>query len=329
MTYTGPDEFPIKEIPDTPLWSENFAAMFTDSKSDLAVMYSCGRWQGDTTMWREFVMVSFPDGRLLFHRGYGRNGDATGPGGCLSKYDIIEPGKTVRMRFDGPMSETTSEFLIRTSALNDPPAKRCTMDLRFDSDLPVWNMKGDSAEASTMAGGIHIDHIGKANGTISYDGHIYRLNDGYAVRDHSRGVRDMTHFGAHCWVNGTFPGGRSFYVYAMRAQGTDTLGMSNAAIDQDGRLYGATVRHVELIDGPGYAGMPHRVVLDSELGRMDIQISNVTNIFPYSMVMPFDTAPGLITHRKAAVMYDEYVQLVWDGKQGIGWSERGFAKEPL
>lgn len=327
--YTGPDEYPIKEIPPTPLWSENFAAMFTDSTSNLAVMYSCGRWQGDTTMWREFVMASFPDGRFLFHRGYGRNGDAQGPGGCFSKYDILEPGKSVKLFFDGPMSESTSDYLIHNNPLNNPPAKKCVMDIHFDSNLPVWNMKGDSAEASTMAGGIHIDHIGTCNGTIQYDGKTYTLTDGYAVRDHSRGVRDMTHYGAHCWINGRFPNGRSFYLYAMRAQGTDTLGMSNAAIDQDGKLYPATVVHTELIDSTSFAGKTHKVILDSELGRMDIEVSEVTNIFPYSMMMPFDTALGLVTHRNVAVIYDEFVRVKWDGQEGPGWSERGFATAPL
>jgi hypothetical protein len=327
-SYTGPDEFPIKVIPETPLWSENFAAMFNDNESNLSVMYSCGRWLGDPTMWREFVMVSFADGTFLYHRGYGRNGDETGPGGCLSKYTILEPGKKVHLHFDGPMTETTSDFLIHHSAQNNPPEKACRMDLTFDSAIPVWNMKGDSAEASTMAGGIHIDHIGSAQGTVEYNGKTHHLN-GYAVRDHSRGIRDMSHYGAHFWVNGTFPGGRSFYVYAMRAFGTDELGMSNAAIDQDGVLYPATVKQVELIDSIDYAGKGHKVILGSELGDMEVNITEVTNIFPYSMVVPFDTALGKLDHRPRAVLYDEFVKMTWNGVEGRGWSERGWADQAL
>lgn len=327
--YTGPDEYPIKEIPDTPLWSENFAAMFTDSNSKLAVMYSCGRWLGDPTMWREFAMVSFPDGRFLFHRGYGRNGDAKGPGGCFSKYDILEPGKSVSLTFDGPMSESTSEFFVHNSPLNDPPRNKCVMNLRFDSNAPIWNMKGDSPEATTMVGGVHIDHAGRSNGTLEYDGKTYTLTDGYSIRDHSRGVRDMSNYGAHNWVNGTFSNGRSFYLYAVRAQGSDEIGMSNSAMEQDGKVYPAEVLHTELATSSEFAGKTHNVVLSSELGEMQIEVSEVLNLFPYSMVVPFDTTLGVVTHRDSAVIYDESVKLNWDGVEGFGWSERGFTTGPL
>ncbi|NHN37821.1 hypothetical protein G8764_10980 [Pseudomaricurvus alcaniphilus] len=327
--YTGPDEYPIKVLPDTPLWSENFAAMFTDSKSNLAVMYSTGRWHGDLTLWREFVMVAFPDGRFLFHRGYGRNADAQGPGGCLSKYDILEPGRSVQLTFDGPMSEASSDFLVLNAPLNEPPAKRCVMNLQFDSDTPVWNMKGESTEAATMAGGIHIEQIGKSNGHIEYDGKTFNLSDGYSIRDHSRGVRDMTHFGAHNWINGSFADGRAFFLYAMRAQDTTELGLSTAAVIAHGKLYSAKVVHTELITKVGDAGKTHKVILESELGQMDIEIIEVLNIFPYSMLMPFDTALGVVKHRNVACIYDESVRMTCDGIPGIGWSERGIATAPL
>jgi hypothetical protein len=327
--YTGPDEYPIKQIPETPLWSENFAAMFTDSKSNLAVMWSCGRWLGDPTLWREFVMVSFPDGRFLYHRGYGRNADAKGPGGCFSKYDIVEPGKAVQLRFEGPMTETTSAYLVDFAPLNDPPEKKCVMDLHFDSSTPIWNMKGDSEEAQKMVGGIHIDHIGTANGTITHGGKTWTMSNGYAVRDHSRGVRDMRHYGAHNWINGSFPNGRKFYLYAAAVQGSSELGMSNASVEQDGKQYPAKVIHTEVINSTSFAGKTHHVVLQSELGEMRVDITKVLNLFPYSMVVPFDTALGRVTHRPAAILYDEFVSMRWNGVDGFGWSERGFTAQPL
>jgi hypothetical protein len=327
--YNGPDEYPIKSIPDTPMWSENFAAMFTDTGSEIAVMYSTGRWHGDPTLWREFVMVSFADGRFLFHRGYGRNGDERGPGGSLAKYDILEPGRSVKLHFDGPMSETNSEHLLCNSPQNEPPAKRCIMDLQFDSMLPVWNMKGDSAEASTMAGGIHIDHIGTSSGRICYDGQEYEFRKGYSVRDHSRGVRDMSHFGGHCWINGSFDDGRSFCVYAMRAQGMNALGMSNACVIENGELFPATLKHCDLITKVGQSGAGHSVVLDYQGGQMEINITAVTNKFPYSMLVPFDTALGVVDHRPAAYLIDEFVRMECNGISGVGWSERGFAPNPL
>jgi hypothetical protein len=326
--YTGPDEFPIKEIPDTPQWSENFAAMFANPATRVAAYYSIGRWHSDPTIWRESIMVSLPDQRVLFSRGYGRNGTSTGPGGSLSRYEILEPGNKMRLTFDGPMSEAACQDLI-DNGVRMGTMQRCKLDLRFDSAAPVWNMKGDSVEAAKMAGSMHIDHIGKVNGTIDYGGKTYTFTDGYGIRDHSRGVRDVSQYGGHNWLNGIFPGGRAFYVYAMKSQGSSTLGMSNAAVAQGDRLYPARLLHTEFISSTKDAGRTHKFVLGSELGEMEIEFAEVLNIFPAAMVSPYDVCAGSIKHRKAAFMLDEAVRMKWDGKEGFGWSERGFASEPL
>jgi hypothetical protein len=322
--YDGPDEYPIEEIPATPWWSENFAAMFADTGLRVAVFYSIGRWHGDPTLWREVIMVSLPDQRVLFSKGYGRNGTRTGPGGSLSRYEILEPGNAVRLGFDGPMSESGFEDLVRHGARSGT-AERCRIDLRFDAATPVWNMKGDSAEAASMAGSVHIDQIGRANGTILYRGDTYPFRDGYAVRDHSRGIRQVSQYGAHGWLQGIFPGGRAFYVYAMKSQGSATIGMSNAAIVEGGRLYPAKLLATEFISSAEEAGRPHRILLTCDLGEMAIEVTEVLNKMPSSMVSPYDTAPGSVTHRNAALIFDESVRMRWDGRDGVGWSERGFA----
>lgn len=327
--YTGPDEYPIKEIPTTPWWSENFAAMYSSPADRVAVFYSIGRWHSDTSIWRELLMISLPDGRVAYSKGYARNGTPTGPGGALSKYEIVEPGERVRLTFDGPMSEAALKDLIEHGARGET-SKRCKLDLRFDSAAPLWNMKGDSKEAGSVAGSIHIDHIGKANGSIEYDGRTYRFSDGYVARDHSRGAREISQYGGHNWINGVFPGGRGFYLYAMKSQGSSTIGMSNAAVAQDGKLYPAEVVQTKFItsmdDG---IGKTHKVVLRSELGEMEIEIVEVLNTFVSSMVCPYDTVPGATWHRKAGQIIDESVRLKWDGKEAYGWCERGYADGPL
>ena len=72
--YTGPDEFPISEIPVTPWWSENFAAMYSSPAERVAVFYSIGRWHSDTSIWRELLMVSLPNGNTIYSKGFARNG---------------------------------------------------------------------------------------------------------------------------------------------------------------------------------------------------------------------------------------------------------------
>lgn len=326
--YTGPDEYPIAEIPDTPWWSENFASMYSSPAERVAVFYSIGRWHGDRSVWREVIMVSLPDGRVLHHRGFARNGTPRGPGSALSRYEVVEPGETVTLSFDGPVTESGLNDLIERGALRET-TKRCKIDLRFDSAAPIWNMRGDSVEAGSVAGSMHIDHVGRSRGTVEFDGRTYRFDDGYAARDHSRGVRQVSQYGAHNWINGAFPGGRVFYLYGMRLQDSPTIGMSNAAVAQDGVIHPADVLHTELATSWADAGKPHRVVLRSELGEMEIEIAEVTNTFASSMVCPYDTLPGALHHRPAAALIDESVLLRWNGEEAYGWAERGFTDGPL
>jgi hypothetical protein len=326
--YSGPDEYPIKQIPATPKWNETFAAMFCDPVRRLAVFYHIGRWHGDFTLWREVVMVSLPDKRTLYNKGYGRGPAQNGPGGSLSFFTVEEPGKRMRLTFDGPVSSSSVDELIEHGA-RQGPAERCVIDLRFESDAPLWNMKGNSAEASSIAGSVHIDQIGKANGTVTYDGMTYKFADGYSIRDHSRGIRDVTRYGAHCWISGIFPDRRGFYLYAMRLWGDSSAGMMNAMVTQDDRLYPATLLHTDFADRSTGAGSLHKILLDCELGTMEIEVIEVLNTFPSCFFNPFDTAPGWIRHHHAAWELDEPVRLRWRGQEGIGWSERAVASGPL
>jgi hypothetical protein len=327
-TYTGPDEYPIAEVPDTRWWSENFASMYSCPEERVAVFYSIGRWHGDRSVWREVVMVSLPDQRVLHHRGFARAGTPTGPASALSRYEIVEPGETLRLSFDGPMMETGLQALIDHGALGEP-TKRCTVDLQFDAKAPMWNMRGDSVEAGSMAGSMHIDHIGRCRGTIEYDGHQYRIADGYSARDHSRGDREISQYGGHNWINGQFPSGRSFYLYAMRRQGSTEIGMSNAAVVHDGAIHPAEIVHTEFAASYADIDKLHRVVLRSELGEMEVEIVTVYNTFVSSMVCPYDTLAGALHHRPSATLLDHSVLLRSDGEEGYGWAERGFTTGPL
>lgn len=329
MAYTAADEYPLSVSPDTPQWSENFAAFFCDEKLGVSVMYSAGRWHADPNLWREYIWVGLPGDRVLYHRSYGRTPNDKGPPGHLGRYEILVPLKSARLTFDGPVSESTSRAMIERGPLNEPPAKRLVMDLRFDSDVPIWDMKGSSHEAQTMTGAMHIDHAGVANGSIRYDGQIYELQNGYAVRDHSRGVRDMSYYGRHAWINGKFPDGVHFHVYAGAAQGSRDLGMAEAVVIQGQRVLPAKLLHVDLLTDTKQAATPHRLALESELGRMEIDVVEFMNTFPYSMFTPFDTTPGLTFHRRQASMFDEFVRLRCNGQTGVGWSERGIAPQPI
>ncbi len=324
----GIDEYPIKQIPSTPLWSENYALVAVEGAKRASVFYSIGRWYADPSVWRENIMMALPGGRILFARNYGRSASPTGPGASFSKLEVIRPEHQLRLTYGGPVWESTLERLLESGS-PEVPAGYCTLDLVFEGSTPVWNMRGDSAEASSMAGGLHIEQIGRANGTLLYQGEKLVFEDCYSIRDHSRGVRDPSAFKKHCWLNGDFPNKRSFFVYAMQFQGSDVVGMTNAVIVQDGEFHPAELLHVEFISGAGDMRKPHHLVLDSTLGQMDVKITEAITSMPVSFVKPFDVAPGAVKGRSAVIMFDEAVRLVWNGVQGLGWSERGVATRPL
>jgi len=272
--------------------------------------------------------VATSGGRILFARNYGRNASPMGPGASFSKFEVVRPEHELRLTYSGPVWESTLEQLLANGS-PEVPAGYCTLDLVFEGSTPVWNMRGDSAEASSMAGGLHIEQIGRANGTLLYQGEKHVFEDCYAIRDHSRGVRDPSAFKKHCWLNGDFPDQRSFFVYAMQFQGSDVIGMANAVMVQEGEFHPAKLLHVEFISVAEDMRKLHTIILDSALGRMEVKITQVLTSMPVSFVKPFDVAPGSIKGRSSVIMFDEAVRLEWNGVQGLGWSERGVAARPL
>ncbi|PHR62232.1 MAG: hypothetical protein COA43_00915 [Robiginitomaculum sp.] len=273
-------------------------------------------------------MIKVPDHPPLFYRGYGRGATPHGPGGGVSQYTITKPEKEGHLTFRGPVWERCEDnrFL-----LEEPPVDVCEIDVTFTGVAPLWDMKGSSVEAATQIGSLHTEQIGCGSGSVKYKGKTYVLDNSYAIRDHSRGVRDMTHFGAHAWLNGRFSSGRSFHVYAARAQGqaVGELGMSNAVIFEGQKQYDAKVLAVELLTSTDISQSSHTLSLESDLGIMNIKITKPIDSFPYFMVMPFDTTVNPVKSKNCATMIDEAVHMEWEGLEGVGWSERGIAEHPL
>lgn len=325
-----PDEFPIAEIPSIPLWSENFALMAADLASNLSIFYSIGRWHGDPSLWREVVGITLPNTQIIYSKSYGRGGSAkTGPAGALSKYEVLEPGKRLKLSFDGPVRESSHRDLIELGP-REGSAKRAQLELVFDAVAPIWDMQQGSVEAQTIAGAPHMQQIGKVNGTLAYDGQIHRFTDGYSIRDHSRGIRDVLAYRRHCWISGRFPeAGRAFHMYLIERQGAAGKRMANAAIMQDGVHYPAEVIHADLLEGPADVRKPHNVVLKSELGEMHINIAELVTSFPSGVIHPYENLPGTLPHENSALCLDEGARMRWDTNDGIGWSERAILARPF
>ncbi|SCW71889.1 hypothetical protein SAMN02927924_02282 [Sphingobium faniae] len=321
--YDGPDEYPIASIPPIEAWSENYALEIACPRTGAALLYSSGRLPLDPTIWRELIMLQLPGGRNFFFKGFGRVQNPHGAGGALIDYEVLEPGRVARLRFDGPVYACDPAELVARGTYFDTYF-RCRIDIRVEGVSPVWDMKGKTTEAATMAGSSHLEQICQASGVIELDGSVHPIDSAYTIRDHSRGVRDLSHYGGHNWLNGAFPSGRSFFIYAMKAADGVSVGMAEAAVTQDDKLYKARILHTDFIDG-NHWGQSHRLILGSELGEMSVEFARPIACFPIGLLTPFDTCPGSPLSYDTGMSFDEPMVLRWDGQEGVGWSERGWA----
>lgn len=212
------DECPLERRPTTPLWSENFALVFADAQSRTSALYSIGTWYHDPSVWRENLAVTLPDGRLAVTRNFGRNTKGAVVSAALSRFEIVQPDQTVRLSYDGPAWLHSLEEMLQTG-LHNGKTSRITLDLTFDATAPMWDMHAaHRADPTGIAGAMHIEQLGRVNGTLQLDGSLVDIRDAASCRDHSRGARDITNFRNHCWINGQFPSGRGFQLYYVVAR---------------------------------------------------------------------------------------------------------------
>ena len=321
------DDYPLKNIPDTPLWSENYAFACHDAAQGIGMMVMLGRWWGDPTLWREVISVALPGGRLLCIKNYGRAATEKIASASMFKVDVLRSQQSYRVSYDGPAWEQSRDDLIRFGFLANS-AKRCRIDLVFDSDLPVWDMSGHGKSASDIAGSLHIEQVGSGNGFIEFGGERFDVKNAFMSRDHSRGVRILDKYKRHTWTQGYFDAEDiTFNVYAMEVYGVEGLAMASASITQGKRRLPAAVKDIQLINGHMDAWKPYQLTLSSELGDMPLKISKTVTSAPYSVLQLYDISHGRTLVAPAMGVYEEAVFWDWQGKPGVGWSERVFAPE--
>ncbi|MET0985336.1 MAG: hypothetical protein ABW034_08015 [Steroidobacteraceae bacterium] len=320
-------ESPLEQRPTTPFWSENFALVFNDPVSRTSALYSIGTWYLDTSVWRENLTLTLPDGRVVVARNFGRNTRGNVVSAGLSRYEIVEPDHTVKWTFDGPVWPHTLQELM-TTGFSNGKTSRLNLVLTFEATHPMWDMHaGHNTDSTGIAGAMHIEQIGRANGSITVDGKEIPVRDAYACRDHSRGGREISKFRNHCWINGAFPSGRAFQSYYFRMYGVEGAALSLATVVHEQKFYPATIEQVEVLGGPNDAGKSHVLRLKSELGEMKIDV-DVLATNALHMTAPFNPSAGR-GRGSHAFMFDEAIRVKCNGEVGLGWCERGTALEPL
>jgi hypothetical protein len=318
---------PPAEKPQTELWSENFAFALSDVKAGISFLHSIGTWYGDTAVWREKLTVQMPDGRILIGRNYGRRTAGNAVSASLSRYEILEHERCVRLTWDGPIFSHSFDELL-TRGFYGGLAKLIRLDVTFEANAPIWMMSKGDSDATGVTGALHTEQLGYCAGTLAYEGQNYRIAGALGCRDHSRGKRDFASYKEHCWINGEFPGKRGFQLYAANIFGHDEPALSTAVVIEGGTLHPAAIKHVEFIGSASDHHKPQTIVLDSDLGEMVIRATHSRTCLPVSVLKPFEAQAGVMRGQEHGLIFDETIDLEWDGHKGLGWSERGFAKNP-
>jgi hypothetical protein len=316
------DEAPIKVLPDTPDWCENYAWAGYDPTSGIGHFFSMGRWLGDIRMWRSITLIALPDGRVLTSKNFGYGNENAASSRELT-YTVVEPKKRFQLVFDGPAGSYSAEDLYTRGYYETKP-KKLEFVMDFVSDEPLWDLAGHASDADSIVGAGHIEQHGRITGKLRYGDEEFVIHPSYANRDHSRGVRDMTAYKRHCWQNGVFASGMKFYAYYFETTLSDQV-MQQAAISKDGVLYAAKVTPCPFY-GIEDALQPFTITLESELGTMEIVGTPLNNMPFTASESPYDAHLGWSPsyNFRNQLIFEQSVKWEWVGHEtGYGHSERG------
>jgi hypothetical protein len=326
------DDYPINLVPDTPMWSENYAFSFNDAIKKIGVMIWLGRWWADPHLWREVVSIALPVERMLCIKNFGRAATTAVASASMLRLEVIKPGQTFRLSYDGPAFEQSRAELLK-HGFQPSLARRCKLELLFEGVVPVWNMSGHAGKSTEIAGALHIEQVGRGDGFIEFGEERFEINNAFTNRDHSRGIRIVDKFKRHCWAQGRFvEHDITFNAYVYDMYGVDGLASANASVTKGSQRYPAEVKEIELIEGyadTGISSPPFRLVISSELGEMVLSKSATITSSPMSIVNPWDLHHGIAPGVPYGPAFEEAVLWDWQGSQGSGWCERCFVHEPF
>lgn len=333
-------EYPVTEIPDIKNWGENYVVQFYDPENGVGSLLSLGRWVIQPNLWRNMSFLSLPNDRVLVSKNYGPSIDPKIAFSGLFSIEILEPGRKLRYRYDGPADERTMTDL-NTVGMQVGKNDLLQFDLVFESDYPVWDMHkdvsrkhGDRTEdraANYNSPEGHIEQNGYMTGTITYgNGETYLIKNAPATRDHSRGVRDLTRYKSHIWANGIFrESDRSFHMFVMKTHGFDGIAAGRVGVIIDGKIHDVEFEAHSggWFERAGQLFQPFVFNLKGEkIGSIEIEAHRLINSVPLAMTFPADhywSVPAQTRLKEMIWVNEQKVHWRWDGEDGYGHLERG------
>jgi hypothetical protein len=203
---------------------------------------------------------------------------------------VVEPGTTLRYRFDGAPRRVPAGAL-RDGLLGDGPRERVVLDLEFAGSTPMWDLH-KVGDLQDFVGKGHLEQLGRVTGTLRVGGETIAY-DGMGNRDHSMGARETSTVGSHQWIQAQFENGLSFQLYdAVLRNGTDPV-FSEAVVTDDGELFDAELSYPYRIQDPAEATRDYGFSLTYERGTVEIATAGIVNTAYLSYTAPNDIYIGV------------------------------------
>jgi hypothetical protein len=314
-------ELPVAALPEEPGWRENFCFDGYDRLRNIGFWIHCGRWSLDPRIWREQVLVYWPDGDYLVHRAWGVRPAEHGLSAALLDLRCEQPGRRWRLHYHGPVRRCDTAELQR-GALTEGSQLLLNLDIVFTSDVPVWDMTAGMARQQW--GKFHTEQTGRLRGSLSCDGLQVQM-DGLGWRDHSRGPRDLKDMGRHCWIHGNLSRRRSFALTYIEnlVDGQFVRGLEKAVIWDDGKLLEAHCANPPFLHGNAWPESRFALTLQYERGQVGID-AVARRCLPHSTSRQMECFDGVTPGLAQIVTYEQGCEFTSDGETHDGHAERSF-----
>lgn len=273
------------------------------------------------------VNVAFGDGRVLRVRELGdrhlsldEEGRASVLGAGPLEFRCVRPFHSATASFRGTALESTTDALLK----GERGGHTVPVEFHIEASMaaPPWVNGSLSEEAArlmssaregTFMGGERFEQLFRATGSIRVAGEEYEFA-GSGTRVRRQGPREMAGFWGHCQQSAVFPSGRGFgYIaYRPRPDGSNSYN-EGYLFTGDGGLVPARVVSAPWLSAPPVIGDDVSLVLESELGRTEIEGTTTVSVF--NLGDP-DSDNALSALHQAGVRY------TWDGEVAAGALER-------
>jgi hypothetical protein len=331
-------EYVFASQPDHPDMRESVNAWIWDNGTEVGMPRIGIEALADQWETHEVQMnISFSDGRVYtnfsqgkVHDPFGSDGRPRVLGAGPLSFELIEPFRHWKMRFDGFAVDSTVQEQMAGRRPQAEPDVPVEIAIDLVAVAPPWE-NGDllpeakrvlkDQDEGGLMGGPRFEQLSRATGTLRV-GDRHHLIDGGALRVRRQGIRTFGTFRGHAWQSAFFPSGRGFgyIVYPPRDDGLSTYN-EGYLFDGDGDLIPAWVVDAPWLRKLDASGQDVSVVLETARGRTEIHGESKVSCF---MVMPI--GPG--THG-FPVLQQAVCRYTWDGESANGMMERSTPGEQL